>query len=182
MAAGKMLNAANLEALGAVVLAELLLEVSKGNAAAQCRLRLALAGSAGADEVARSMAKRLASIAKARTWLDWQKIKPFVAELEAQRRAIFELVAPSDPRHAFDLLWHLVSCAESVFARTDDGSSHLAPAFHASARDLGPLAQRASLLPRISPGVSFGYSRLIDTAPPSRGVKARRSGAPITTP
>ena len=147
MAAGKTLNAANLEGLGAALLAELLIEISKGNAAAQRRLRLALAGSAGADEAARSVAKRLASIARAKTWLDWQKIKPFVAELEAQRRAILELVAPSDPREAFDLLWRLVSCAESVFARTDDGSGHLAAAFHAATRDLGPLAQRASLPP-----------------------------------
>ena len=147
MTTGKTLNAANLERLGAALLAELLIEISRGNAAAQRRLRLALAGSAGADEAARAIAKRLASIARARTWLDWQKIKSFVAELEAQRRAVLELVAPSDPREAFDLLWRLVSCAESVFARTDDGSGRLAAAFHAAAKDLGPLAQRASLPP-----------------------------------
>ncbi|UZO94523.1 Hypothetical protein RMP42_05920 (plasmid) [Roseomonas mucosa] len=41
MAQSKTLNAANLEALGAARLAELLMAISKGNAAAQRQLRLA---------------------------------------------------------------------------------------------------------------------------------------------
>ena len=147
MASGKTLNAANLQALGAPRLAELLIEISKGDAAAQRRLRLALAGSAGAAEATRAVVKRLTSIARARTWLDWQKIKPFVAELESQRRVILELIAPSDPREAFELIWRLVGCAESVFARSDDGSGRLSAAFHAAVRDLAPLAQRAGVDP-----------------------------------
>ena len=143
MSSGKTLNAANLQALGAAQLAELLIEISKGNAAAQRRLRLALAGSGGAAEAARAIIKRVGSIARARTWLDWQKIKPFVAELDTQRRAILDLVAPSDPREAFELMWHLIACAGSVFARSDDGSGRLSAAFHVAVRDLGPLAQRA---------------------------------------
>ena len=145
MTSGKTLNAANLEALGANQLAELLIEISRGNAAAQRRLRLALAGSAGAGEAGRAVLKRLGSISRARTWLDWQKIKPFVADLEAQRRAILDLIAPSDPREAFELIWRLVACAESVFGRSDDGSGRLSAAFHVAARDLGPLAQRAGI-------------------------------------
>ena len=145
MASGKTLNAANLEALGAAQLADLLMEVSSGNAAAQRRLRLALAGSAGGAEAARAITKRLTSIARAKTWLDWQKIKPFVADLEAQRRAILDLVAPFSPREAFELSWRLVACAEGVFARSDDGGGRLSAAFHAAARDLGPLAQRAGV-------------------------------------
>ncbi len=147
MAASKTLNAANLEALGAAQLAELLIEISRGNAAAQRRLRLALAGSAGGAEAARAITRRLTSIAGAKTWLDWPKIKPFVAELEGQRRAIFDLVAPASPREAFELTWRLVSCAEGVFARSDDGSGRLSAAFHAAVRDLGPLAQRAGVRP-----------------------------------
>ena len=147
MATGKTLNAANLEALGAAQLAQLLIEVSKGNAAAQRRLRLALAGNAGGAEAARAIAKRLAGIARAKTWLDWQKIKPLAAELEAQRRAILDLVAPSDPREAFELIWRLADCAPGVLARSDDGSGRLSGAFHTAVRDLGPLAQRARMDP-----------------------------------
>ena len=155
MATGKTLNAANLEALGATRLAELLIEISKGNAPAQRRLRLALAGSAGADEAARAILKRLASIARAKTWLDWQKIKPFVADLEAQRRTILDVVAPTDPREAFELVWRLVVCAESVLVRSDDSSGRLSAAFHAAALDLGPLAQRAEIQPEELAGRAF---------------------------
>ena len=155
MASGKTLNAANLDALGAACLAELLIEISKGNGAAQRRLRLALAGSAGAGEAARAVAKRLASIARARTWLDWQKVKPFMADLDAQRRAVLDLVAPSDPREAFELIWRLVGCAEGVLARSDDGSGRLSGAFRAAARDLGPLAQRAGADPDVLAGRAF---------------------------
>ena len=147
MALGKTLTAKNLEALGAARLAELLMEVSKGNAAAQRYLRLGLAGSDGPGEMARAVTKRLISIGQAKTWLDWQKIKPFLAELDTQRRAILDVIVPSDPREAFELLWRLVSCAESVFARSNDGSGRLAAAFRAAVKDLGTLAQQARMSP-----------------------------------
>ena len=38
-----------------------------------------------------------------------------------------------------------MACAESVFTRSDDGSGRLSAAFHAAARDLGPLAGRAGI-------------------------------------
>ena len=147
MANGKTLTAANLEALGAGRLAALLLEMSAGDAAAKRRLRLAIAGDAGSGEAASEVAKRLASIAKARSFIDWQKVKALASDLEAQRRAILDLVAPTDPREAFELLWRLVACAEGVFERSDDGSGRLATVFHQAARDLGPLAQAAKLDP-----------------------------------
>lgn len=147
MAQSKTLNAANLEALGATRLAELLMAISKGNAAAQRQLRLALAGRGGAGETARAVTKQLVRIGTAKTWLNWQKIKPLLAELEVQLRAILDVVAPTDPAEAFELLWRLVGCAEGVLARSDDGSGRLSEAFRAAARDLGPLAQRAKLPP-----------------------------------
>ena len=60
MASKKALNTKNLEALGVQRLAELLIEISTGNAAAKRRLRLELAGGAGPAEVAREVRKRLA--------------------------------------------------------------------------------------------------------------------------
>jgi uncharacterized protein DUF6880 len=159
MASGKTLNAANLEALGAARLAELLLEITAGNADGKRRLRLALAGNAGSAEAAREVAKRLASIAKARSFIDWQKLKPLITDLDAQRRAVRDLVAPTDPREAFDLIWRLVCCKESVLARSDDGSGRLMAFFHDAARDLGPLAQAAGLEPAGLAERAFGALR-----------------------
>ena len=97
MAAKTTLNAKNLEALGAERLAELLIEVSTGDAAIKRRLRLELAGAASPAEAAREVRKRLASIARGRSFIDWEKRKAFVADLEAQRRAIIEQVASMIP-------------------------------------------------------------------------------------
>ena len=62
--AKKTLNIGNLEALGAARLAELLMEISEGNAAAKRLLRLALAGAVSPAEVAKQVRKRLATIAR----------------------------------------------------------------------------------------------------------------------
>jgi hypothetical protein len=147
MAAPKTLNARNLEALGSARLAALLIEISTGNAVAQRRLRLELAGNSGPDEAARAIAKRLATINRSRSYIDWQKVKPLVVDLTAQRVAILTSVVPTDPRTAFELMWRLISCADSIFARSDDGSGRLSDAFRDAADELGTLAQAAAIEP-----------------------------------
>ena len=147
MPPNRTLNAANLERLGAPRLAALLLELATGNAAAQRRLRLALAGNAGPAEAARAVTKRLAAIARSRTWLNAPRIRTLVTDLEAQRHAILSVVAPADPSEAFELTWRLMQCAEAIVERSDDASGRLTALFAAILRDLGPLAQAASIDP-----------------------------------
>jgi hypothetical protein len=147
MPASKTVNAANLEALGAARLAALLIEITTGDAGARRRLRLALAGSAGAGEAAREIGKRLATIAKAKSFIEGPTVKSMAVELQGQRRAILDIVAPADPKEAFELMWRLVGCAEPVFTRSDDGNGRLSEVFDAAARDLGPLAQAAKPAP-----------------------------------
>jgi len=60
----KALNAKNLEALGAERLAELLIEIGAGDAAAKRRLRLELAGAESPAEAAREIRKRLSAITR----------------------------------------------------------------------------------------------------------------------
>ena len=72
MTSKNTLNAKNLEALGAERLAGLLIKISTGNAAAQRRLRLALAGAQSPNEVAKEVRKRLTTIARSRSFVDWQ--------------------------------------------------------------------------------------------------------------
>src|SRR5690606_17055235 len=115
MASKTTLNAKNLEALGAERLAQLLIEISTGDAAAKRQLRLALAGAQGPNEAAREITKRLTSIGRARTFVDWQNRKPLVTDLEMQRRAIMEQIAPHDPDEALALLWRFMALARPVF-------------------------------------------------------------------
>jgi hypothetical protein len=148
MATAKTLSAKNLEALGATRLAELLMEMSDGNAVAKRRLRLELAGQSGGGEVAHQVRKRLATIAKARSYVEWDKVKALATDLEAQHRAIIDHVAANDPREALDLLWRLMALAEPVFGRCDDSNGRVAAVFETVLPDVARLAQAAKIDPR----------------------------------
>ncbi len=143
MASKSTLNAKNLEALGAERLAQLLIEISTGDAAAKRKLRLALAGAEGPKEAAREIAKRLTSIAKARTFVNWQNRKPLVKDLETQRSAIMEQIAPHDPGEALALLWRFMGLATPVFERCDDSSGTVIGIFHQACADMGDVAKLA---------------------------------------
>lgn len=105
MASRRTLNASNLESLGAPRLAELLLEISTNDAAAKRQLRLALADAAGAPEVAREVRKRLATIGKARSFVDWRKKQALVQDLDTQLDGIVDKVTPAEPDTARHLIW-----------------------------------------------------------------------------
>ncbi len=117
-----VLSAKNLEALGAERLAALLLEISAANAPAKRRLKLELAGEESPGEAARAIAKRLAVIAKSRSFVDWQNRKGLADDLESQRRAIVETVRKADTGLALDLIWRFAALAGPVFARCDDSN------------------------------------------------------------
>jgi hypothetical protein len=144
MATKTTLNAKNLEALGAERLSELLIEISMGNAASKRRLRLELAGAQSTAEVAREVRKRLSSIDRARTFVDWRKIKALKTDLETQRTMITGTIAKGDPDEAVALLWQFLALANSIFARCDDSNGTVIESFHAACRDLGHIAEKAS--------------------------------------
>ena len=145
MAPKKTLNANNLETLGAPRLAELLIEIRTGSAASKRRLRLELAGSQGSKEVASEIRKRLGSISRARTFINWRKVKSLRKDLETQRMAIVDTLAAEDPAEAFEVIWQFLALADSVFSRSDDGSGALIESFHQACMDAGVIAKLADL-------------------------------------
>src|SRR5579863_8860335 len=146
MVSQKTLNKKNLEALGAERLAELLIEVSSGNASAKRRIRLELASAQSPLEVAKEVRKRLTTIARSRSFVDWQNRRGLVDDLETQRRAIHQ-VAKADPADGFELMWRFIALANSVFARCDDSSGTVGSVFRTACRDLGEMAQEAKPSP-----------------------------------
>lgn len=97
VASKRSLNAKNLETLGAAALAELLIEVSGGNALVQRRLRLALAAAEGIDAAVQEVRKRLTAIDRESTFVDAAKRQALVSDLEAQLQAITGPIAADDP-------------------------------------------------------------------------------------
>ncbi|UWU27987.1 hypothetical protein N2600_21975 [Rhizobium sp. WSM1274] len=145
MAAKTTLNAKNLESLGAQRLAELLIEISTGSAAHKRRLRMELAGNHGSAEVAREVRKRLSSIARARTVINWHKVKALKSDLETQRKTIAETVAADDPQEAFELMWQFLALANPIFERSSDSSSSLIESFHQACEDAAAIAASAKI-------------------------------------
>ncbi|MBY5443237.1 hypothetical protein HFO93_07060 [Rhizobium leguminosarum] len=145
MAAKTTLNAKNLEALGAQRLAELLIEISTGSAAHKRRLRMELAGNQGSTEVAREIRKRLGSIARAQSVIEWHKVKAVNADLETQRSAIVTVVAANDPKEAFDLIWQFLAVADSIFHRSNSSDIAFTETFHQACADAGIIARSAGI-------------------------------------
>ena len=143
MASDKTLNAKNLAALGAERLAELLLELATGDAAAKRRLRMELASLSGGGDVAPEIRKRLSAIGKSRSFVDWRKIRLLAADLDMQRNAILKHVAPTQPAEAFDLLWRLLDLAPSIYERCDDSNGTISGIVSEVLNDLGTIAIQA---------------------------------------
>ncbi|EIZ79382.1 hypothetical protein WSK_2041, partial [Novosphingobium sp. Rr 2-17] len=159
MASDKALNTKNLAALGADRLAELLLELVSGDAAAKRRLRLELASRDGGASVVPEIRKRLATIGKSRSFVDWQKIRALAADLDMQRSAIVTYVAPTQPGEALDLLWRLLDLAPSLYERCDDSNGAISGVIVEALKDLGAVAAQAkpdktTLAERVFTGVS----------------------------
>jgi len=149
VASKKTLNPKNLEALGAQRLAELLIEVGNANAAVKRRIRLELAGAQSPGEVANVLRKRLTTIARSRSFIDWQNRRTLIEDLETQRHAIVNQVAKADATEALELIWRFMALANTVFERCDDSSGTVIGVFHAAVRDLGAIAQAAKVAPEV---------------------------------
>jgi hypothetical protein len=172
------LNAKNLEALGVERLAQLLVEISMGNAAAKRRLRLELTGATNPADIAKEIRKRLATIARSKSFIDWQNRRRLIDDLEAQRSAIVDKVARIDADEAYELMWRFMALAESVYGRCDDSSGHVGDIFRTACTNLGELAQLVNTTPEkvadqifeVLPRNGYGqYDQLIEVLAPKLG-------------
>lgn len=140
--AGKALNKANLMALDRAVLADLLLEAVKGDAARQRRVRMALAADQGPEAVAADVRKRFAAIRRGRSFIARGSQKKLGQELADLVRLIETQVAQDAPDLAFDLLWAQLHLAEGILERTDDSRGTIGETMRAA---VGGLAERMRL-------------------------------------
>jgi hypothetical protein len=178
VASKRTLNAKNLELLGAERLAELLIEISTADGAVKRRLRLELAGAQSPIELAKELRKRLTTIERSRSFIDWQNRKTLIEDLETQRRAIIDQVAKTDLVEAYELMWRFMALANSIFERCDYSSATVVGIFHAASRDLGAIAQAAKVVPEALAERAFNalsendhgqYDRLIRALSPALG-------------
>jgi len=176
MASKKTVNLANLEALGAKRLAEILFELGMGDAGVKRRLRLELSAEVGAEAVAADIGKRLTRLRQARSVIDWEKRRAFVKDLDLQRQLIVEKVVDTRPDLAFELMWRFMELAEPVLNRVDDSRGDVGEVFRRACVDLGAIAARAApdpvrLADRVFEAVTgndYGeYDRLVEVVLPA---------------
>ena len=167
-------------------LAELLVEISEGSAAAKRRLRLELAAAPGPGEVAKEVRKRLTTLARSRSFGDWQGVRSLATDLDAQRRAFVETVAKTDPAEALDVLWRFMALAAAVFERCDDSNGVVIGVFHQACRDLGEVASSVSVSQTTISDRAYEalvandygqFGGLISVLAPALGQRPDRSGA-----
>ena len=83
---------------------------------------MALSAAQGPKEVAVDLRKRLASLRRSTSFVDWRKQRALVKELEGLLAMIETSVAPHDADEAFELLWSFLQLAPSIHERTDDSN------------------------------------------------------------
>jgi hypothetical protein len=143
MASKKTVTPDNLAALGVERLAAILVELADGDAEVKRRLRVELAAQAGGDSIAAEIGKRISALRSARSFVDWQKRRDFVRDLDLQRAMIADRVAPTRADLALDLMWRFLDLAEPVINRVDDSTGSVGDVFRSACEDLGAIAVRA---------------------------------------
>jgi hypothetical protein len=153
--------------LGAGALAEVLLEHSETDAVLRKKLRMLLVAKEGAGNLSAELRKRIRMIGRSRSFVDWEKRKGLVQELEHLRSTIAGTLTSQDPQAAAELMWEFLGIADSVLGRVDDRGGQIEDVFGHAMEDLGHLC--ASLPERdsiaiarrvltISDGEGFGAS------------------------
>ncbi len=140
----KTLNKTNLAALGAEQLADLLIEVSTGNADIKRRLRLELSYRLGTADLAHEVRKRLASLRRATGFVGWRRRKALIRDLETQVAMIVDKIASGDPATAVDLLWQFIDMAPHIHARVDDSKGDVRDVFRTALGHLADIAPRTT--------------------------------------
>jgi hypothetical protein len=139
----KTLTTANLAALGAERLADLLIDVAEGHAQIKRRLRLELAAAIGADDLVSELVKRLEAVNDSRARIHWRKHKEFVRELDMLRGLIAGQLTALDPSLALPMMLGFLALAEGVFHRTADAKGEIDAVFDAAIDDVAVIATTA---------------------------------------
>ncbi len=142
MARRATLTQETLVALGVDKLAKLIIDEVQQNAPFKRIITAALAGVKGPSAVAGIIDRRLASLERARGYIDWDKRKAFAADLKATVSTIVDELGSADPAAAVERILRFVKSADGVFERVDDSSGSIGGIYQDAAAALPAIAER----------------------------------------
>jgi hypothetical protein len=140
MARTKTVTPEALAALGAETLADLLIAHAATDPTLRKKLGMLLAGTEGPGKLAAEIDKRIKTIGRSRSFVDWEKRKPLVHELDHLRVTIVTRLAKQDAARAIELLWDFIGIADAVMERVGDGIGEVEDLFGTAMEDLGRLS------------------------------------------
>jgi hypothetical protein len=129
----------NLESLGAARLARLVLNQAETDPIFARAARMEMAARDDSGALAHEIGKRLKTIRRSRSFIEWDKVRPLAQDLDQLRAGIAGPLAETSPREAIELMRLFLSLAEPVFERADDSSGALGDVFRQGGEDLGKL-------------------------------------------
>jgi hypothetical protein len=137
MARTKTVSIESLEPLGAGGLAAILVEHAESDVVLRKKLRMLVAGTEGPGRLDSELAKRIRTIGKSRSFVDWEKRKGLVQELDHLRTTIGGTLAARDPKAAAERMWEFIGIADSVMERVGDGVGYAEEVFGTAMVDFG---------------------------------------------
>ena len=140
MARTKSVAPEALAALGAEALAQVLIAHADSDPVLRKKLVMLLASTEGPGKLAAEIDKRIKTIGRSRSFVDWEKRKLLVQELDHLRATIATRLAAQDRERAIELLWDFLGIADTVLTRMGDGIGAVEEIFGAAMEDLGRLS------------------------------------------
>ncbi|CAM3134079.1 DUF6880 domain-containing protein [Paracoccus nototheniae] len=152
MARKPTLSADTLKDLGADKLAQLVLEEAERNAGFRRQVKAALAGKSGPEAIAKLIDRRLSGLARAKSFIEWDKAHAFADDLRSLTDTITSELGPAAPALAIDRLLRFIATHEQVFERVDESSGRVQDVYYQAIAAIGGLVQSltapdADLLP-----------------------------------
>ncbi|HMQ40185.1 MAG TPA: hypothetical protein PKC09_02830 [Paracoccus sp. (in: a-proteobacteria)] len=141
-----------LKDLGADKLAQLVLDEAERNAGFRRQVKAALVGKNGPEAIAKLIDRRLSGLARAKSFIEWDKARAFAEDLRSLINTITSELGPAAPALATDRLLRFIATHEQVFERVDDSSGRVQDVYHQAIQATGDLARsltapEADLLP-----------------------------------
>ena len=122
MARKRSVNLDDLIALGTEKLANLVLDQSGRDSGFKKLVSAALAGTKGPKAVAAIIDRRIAALARARGFIEWDRAKTFAADLDMTVKTIVDELGRADVTMAVERLLKFIATHKSVFERVDDSN------------------------------------------------------------
>lgn len=133
------LKSEKLAALGAKTLAGIITAQAKLDPVFARTVRMALAAKDDPSALAHEIDKRLKTIRRSKSFIEWEKVKSLVRELDQLRQTIAGALAKQAPALAVEQMRFFLSIAPLIYERSDDSSGKLGDVFRQAGEDLGAL-------------------------------------------